>query len=83
MVPVNHAVIDPHVDRARYLENSRYIERVLRRGGASVLDLDAAFPSGDFADQVHLNARGQMRLATFLGAGLRTAGRDARRSSHA
>jgi hypothetical protein len=40
---------------------------MLAREGARVLDLDSAFPAGDFIDNAHLTPAGQRRLAAVLG----------------
>ncbi len=71
LVPVNHAAIDGLVDRARFRANSRYLEGVLARGGAHVLDLESSFTAGEFVDEAHLNAQGQRRLASILANALR------------
>ena len=66
----DHA-IDGLVDRARFRANSRYLEGVLARGGAHVLDLESGFTAGEFVDEAHLNAQGQRRLASILANALR------------
>jgi hypothetical protein len=74
MVPINHAALDAYVDRVRYRRNSAYIDALLERGGAHVLNLDSAFPAGEFVDEAHLNASGQRRLASIIADSLRRIG---------
>lgn len=65
LVPINHAAIDPHVDLSKYRRNSVYIERMLERHGARVVDLDSSFSAGEFVDEQHLTPAGQRRLASI------------------
>ena len=81
LVPINHAALDAYVDRARYAHNSLYLKRLLARGGARVVDLDASFGASEFVDEAHLSAQGQARLASILAAELRRTVGDVTRSS--
>jgi hypothetical protein len=64
--PTNHRLLHAYVDDPAYRANDAYLVDLLRRNGATVLDLDAAFPAADFIDNDHLNERGQRRLADAL-----------------
>lgn len=66
MTPVNHALVHDFIDVPEYRANRAYLRRLCERGGARVLDLDAAFPAGSFFDNDHLTAAGQRRLAGAL-----------------
>jgi hypothetical protein len=66
MAPTNHAVFGRYVDTAAFRANKAFLRRFLDRRGARVLDLDDAVPASGFADDVHLDAAGQLRLATLL-----------------
>ncbi len=70
LTPTNHALMHDFIDVPEYRANLAYVRQVCERGGARVLDLDAAFPAALFFDNDHLTAAGQQRLAAVLAAAL-------------
>jgi hypothetical protein len=66
LTPTNHALMHEFIDVPEYRANLAYVRRLCERGGARVLDLDAAFPATLFFDNDHLTAAGQQRLAAVL-----------------
>jgi hypothetical protein len=71
LTPTNHALLHDYIDNRQYRANEAYLARLLERRGARVLDLDHAFPTGEFFDNAHLTAAGQRRLASLLAQALR------------
>jgi hypothetical protein len=71
MTPTNHALLHDYIDGPMYRANGLYLQHLLQRHGARVLDLDAAFRTDEFLDEVHLTVEGQRRLAAMLGSALR------------
>ncbi|PZR56353.1 MAG: hypothetical protein DLM50_08790 [Candidatus Meridianibacter frigidus] len=64
--PVNHALLHSYIDNVQYRSNKTFLTHELLARGASVLDLDSAFPSNAFLDETHLTPGGQNRLARIL-----------------
>ena len=77
LTPTNHALLHDYIDNWQYRANDAYLSRTLERHGAQVLDLDAAFPTGEFIDNAHLTVDGQRRLARILNDHLAVASRVA------
>lgn len=73
MTPTNHTLLHEYVDTPEYRANGAYLQRLLKRQGVVVLDLDAAFPANEFFDNDHLTAAGQRRLAGLLAPALHLA----------
>ncbi|HET9393774.1 MAG TPA: hypothetical protein VFO29_09700 [Candidatus Rubrimentiphilum sp.] len=67
MTPTNHTLLHSYIDGPEYGENLRFLQRMLERHGARVLNLDRAFSGKDFYDYAHLRATAQIRLAQILG----------------
>ena len=70
LTPTNHRLMHEFIDVPEYRANLAYARRLCERGGARVLDLDAAFPAALFFDNDHLTAAGQQRLAAVLAGAL-------------
>ena len=66
MTPTNHGLLHDYIDGSEYRDNNLYLQRLLRRDGAEVVDLDRVFPTSEFYDDVHLTAAGQRKLASIL-----------------
>jgi hypothetical protein len=66
MTPTNHALLHDYIDGPEYRYNLIFLRHALERRGVSVVDLDRAFPAGDFYDYAHLKASAQTRLANIL-----------------
>jgi len=70
MTPTNHALMHEYIDNRQYRRNELYLVRLLASRGAHVLDLDHAFPAGEFYDNAHLTPAGQRRLAMLIASSL-------------
>ena len=66
LTPTNHTLLHEYIDSGSYDANGRFLQALLQRRGARVVDLDRAFPAQDFIDNDHLTAAGQRRLAASL-----------------
>jgi hypothetical protein len=78
LTPTNHALLHEFIDGPPYRANGAYLQRLLERRGARVLDLDRAVPAGEFIDNDHLTAAGQRRLAALLEPAVRLASSEPR-----
>lgn len=79
LTPTNHVLLHDYIDVPPYRANGAYLQRLLERCGARVLDLDRAVPTGEFIDNDHLTAAGQRRLAALLEPALRLESSSGRR----
>lgn len=68
--PTNHPLLHEYIDVPEYRANDAYLIALLKRDGARVLDLDAAFPGREFLDETHLPVEGNRRLAQILARAL-------------
>jgi hypothetical protein len=66
LTPTNHTLLHEYIDSRAYVRNERFLERALASRGASVVNLDTAFPASLFIDNAHLTAAGQAELARAL-----------------
>jgi hypothetical protein len=66
LTPTNHALLHDYIDNPEYRANGLFLKQMLEREGVHVLDLDAAFPTQAFLDEVHLTASAQLRLADII-----------------
>jgi hypothetical protein len=66
LTPTNHRLLHEYIDVPAYRNNGAFLRRVLERHGSRVVDLDAAFPAGEFIDEAHLTPQGQRHLASAL-----------------
>ena len=68
LTPTNHGLLHRYIDNSHYARNVTFLEGILARRGARVVNLDSALPSSDFLDNAHLTISGQRRLAAILAA---------------
>lgn len=66
MTPTNHALLHEYIDDPAYFANDEYLRHLLQKRGVPTIDLDRAFPAGEFIDNAHLTKQGQARLADTL-----------------
>ncbi len=70
LTPTNHALLHDFIDNREYAARGAFLERIMRARGVRVLDLDRAFRTADFIDEVHLTPEAQLRLADILAKAL-------------
>jgi len=70
LTPTNHGLLHDYIDVPDYEVNLRTVSTLLQRHGIRVLNYDARFSPEEFIDNDHLTVKGNIHLASLLGADL-------------
>lgn len=66
ITPADHTRLRDYIETPTYRANRLFLLRLIEREGVRTLDLDNAFDTSAFLDEIHLTAQGQERLASIL-----------------